>query len=224
MEGRREIEVVTERNAGGGVRTEPRRRDAEVLDAAAKVFHEHGYADASVRDVADELGILKGSLYHYIDSKEDLLFRLLMEVHAKVAEIRAAVEAEADLTPIQRLHRYVFRHVIYTAEHLPRVSVYHHDVEQLSEDRKKKILRERHDHERYVEGLIREAQEAGEAEAGLDPTPNTRFIFGAFIWTYRWYQPAGRLSIETIAQECADFIVRGVGGDPSGVPALADES
>ncbi len=209
---------------GRSARTEPRRRDAEVLDAAAKVFHEHGYADASVRDVADELGILKGSLYHYIDSKEDLLFRLLIEVHAKVAEIREDVEGEEGLTAIQRLHRYVFRHVIYTAEHLPRVSVYHHDIEHLSEDRRKEILSERHDHERYVEGLIREAQKAGEADPKLDPTPNTRFIFGAFIWTYRWYQPAGRLPIEEIAQECADFVVRGVGGDPAGVPALPDAS
>lgn len=224
MVGQTEGEFEVARNGGGGARTEPRRRDAEVLDAAAKVFHEHGYADASVRDVADELGILKGSLYHYIDSKEDLLFRLLIEVHAKVAEIREAVEAEPGLTAIQRLHRYVFRHVVYTAEHLERVTVYHHDIEHLSEDRRNEILGERHDHERYVESLIRDAQQGGEADASLDPTPNTRFIFGAFIWTYRWYQPAGRLPIEEIAKECADFVVRGIGGDPASVPPPPETS
>jgi TetR/AcrR family transcriptional regulator, cholesterol catabolism regulator len=46
-----------------------KRRDQEVIDAAAKVFYERGFADASVQDVADELGILKGSLYHYIETK-----------------------------------------------------------------------------------------------------------------------------------------------------------
>src|SRR5690242_13433489 len=58
---------------GGGSSASQRRktkkRDREVLDTAARVFYERGYSDASVQDVADELGILKGSLYHYIKTK-----------------------------------------------------------------------------------------------------------------------------------------------------------
>src|ERR1700744_339601 len=69
------------------------RREREVLDAATKVFSSRGYADASVQDIADELGILKGSLYHYIDSKEDLLFRLLEETHDEVQTIMDEVAA-----------------------------------------------------------------------------------------------------------------------------------
>lgn len=77
----------------------PRKRDREVVDAAARVFYRKGYADATVQDVADELGILKGSLYHYIDTKEDLLYRLFEEVHADVEQIREEVAA-ADAEPI----------------------------------------------------------------------------------------------------------------------------
>ncbi len=55
---------------------------------------ERGYADASVQDIADELGILKGSLYHYIDTKEDLLFRLLSETHDDVHGILDEVAGE----------------------------------------------------------------------------------------------------------------------------------
>ncbi len=46
-----------------------RRRD-EVLDAAASVFAEKGFHDATTRDIADRLGLLPGSLYYYFDSKE----------------------------------------------------------------------------------------------------------------------------------------------------------
>ena len=49
-----------------------RARDREVIEAAVKIFWEKGYANASVQDVADALGMLKGSLYYYIDSKERL--------------------------------------------------------------------------------------------------------------------------------------------------------
>ena len=93
------------RGAGenGGTRT-PKRRDREVIDAAAKVFYRRGYADASVQDIADELGILKGSLYHYIDTKEDLLFRLLSETHDDVHAILDEVAEMPDLEPLERLH------------------------------------------------------------------------------------------------------------------------
>ena len=80
-----------------------RRRDQEVLAAAAKVFHEHGYAEATVQDVAHRAGILKGSLYHYIDTKEDLLFRLLMEIHDGGYTILEEVSAASGLGPLARV-------------------------------------------------------------------------------------------------------------------------
>src|SRR3978361_1430139 len=58
-----------------GVR-QRRNRSPDVLEAAIRVFHKKGYASASIQDVAEEVGVLKGSLYHYIDSKEDLLARI----------------------------------------------------------------------------------------------------------------------------------------------------
>src|SRR5829696_10388529 len=83
-----------------------KKRDREVLEAAARVFYERGYSDASVQDVADELGILKGSLYHYIDTKEDLLFRLLQETHDEIYKILEEVSAMEDLPPLERLEIY----------------------------------------------------------------------------------------------------------------------
>ena len=51
-------------------------REEEILAAAARIFREKGYHGASVRDIAESVGLLKGSLYHYIRSKEELLARL----------------------------------------------------------------------------------------------------------------------------------------------------
>src|SRR5690348_10020612 len=73
----------------------------EVLSVAAEVFGEKGYRAATLRDIASRLGMLKGSLYYYIDSKEDLLFEILRRSHlrgvefvAETADIRAAAPAE----------------------------------------------------------------------------------------------------------------------------------
>ncbi|MHB1539615.1 MAG: TetR/AcrR family transcriptional regulator [Solirubrobacteraceae bacterium] len=198
--------------AGNGRRPVRRRREHEVMEAATKVFYERGYADASVQDVADELGILKGSLYHYIDTKEDLLYRLLAELHEEVEKILEHVAAEEGLDPLQRLALYVRRQVQFNAKDLPRVSVYYNDVDRLSEERRRDIFARRKVHERFVTELIEEAQRAGHADASLDARVLSNCIFGTLIWTYKWYHPGGKVSLEKLATVCSEFVLRGVIG------------
>src|SRR3954463_11841233 len=102
-------------SAGGRARGR-KRRDEEVLDAAARVFARRGYSDASVQDVADELGILKGSLYHYISTKEDLLFWLLEGVQADFDAVLAEVSDTEGLSPVDQLALYVRSHVAYNLD------------------------------------------------------------------------------------------------------------
>ena len=183
-----------------------------MLEAAGKVFAEKGYSEASVQDVADALGILKGSLYHYIETKEDLLFWLLEEVHRDVQEILDQIAADEDLDPLQRLQAYVRGQVEYNLGNLQRISIYYHDMDRLSADRLKQILDQRHAHERFVNKLIREAQDQGMADPSLDARVLTNCLFGTVIWTYRWYRPNGKISRERIADLCADFALNGIVG------------
>jgi TetR/AcrR family transcriptional regulator, cholesterol catabolism regulator len=189
-----------------------KRRDREVVDVAAQIFYERGFADASVQDVADALGILKGSLYHYIETKEDLLFRILEELHDDIQEILEEVAAVEGLQPLERLALYVRRQVEFNLENLPRVAVYYNDVERLSEERRVEILGRRKLHERFVTDLIREAQKRGAASPDLDAKLLSNFIHGAVIWTYQWARPGGRHSRDKIANTCAEFVLNGVVG------------
>src|SRR3954468_1662188 len=167
----------------------PKKRDREVLDAAARVFYERGYSDASVQDVADELGILKGSLYHYIDTKEDLLFRLCEGVHRDVQALLEEVRATEGLSALERLRLFVHRQVEYNLDHLPEISVYHHDADRLEGDRKAEVIAMRRENTAFVTGLIKEAQAAGDADRTLDARLAANCLFATVIWTYRWYRP-----------------------------------
>src|SRR4051794_26547784 len=84
--------AVAPRGAAQGAREE------EILAAAARIFREKGYHGASVRDIAESVGLLKGSLYHYIRSKEELLARLFDgALEGTVRELDAI--ASGDATP-----------------------------------------------------------------------------------------------------------------------------
>src|SRR5262245_1297495 len=82
-------------------------RRQEIIDAAAEVFHRKGYSDASIQDIADEVGLLKGSLYHYIEAKEDLLFAVLSGVYELARQNIDHVRAMDELRPIERLRAYI---------------------------------------------------------------------------------------------------------------------
>jgi AcrR family transcriptional regulator len=201
-----------QRRSAGKNRGNGARRDQEVLDAATKVFHSRGYADASVQHIADELGILKGSLYHYIDSKEDLLFRLLDETHNEVQAILDEVAAMDGMPPLDRLREYIMRQVEYTSRNLAKMAIYYPDADQLSAARRKEIYRKRRVHEQFVASLISEAQERGEVDQAVDAHLSTDYLFGSMIWVYRWYKPNGKLRPADLATTCADFIMNGVTG------------
>jgi AcrR family transcriptional regulator len=198
-------------------RPRARRRDADVLAAATKVFYDRGYEGASVQDVADELGILKGSLYHYIRTKEDLLFRLFEDVHEQVDAILDALEAEDIEDPLNRLSEYVRRQVDYNLANLERIAIYYHDMGSLTGARFDEVSKARRRHDRFVTRCIREAQQAGLTDPDLDPRVLSPCIFASIIWTYRWYKPNGRLSRAKVAETVADFALRGVSGSVSGV-------
>lgn len=198
--------------AGNGRRVRQNsKRTQEVIDAATEIFRRQGYADTSVQDIADGLGILKGSLYYYIDTKEDLLFNVLADVHAGALVFIDEVR-QAEGTPLERLSLYVQRHVEYNAENFAKVVVYYHDFDRLSAPRRKTLTKERSNWQRLVADLLNEAKDAGEISADLDVPLATNFIFGAANWVYTWYQPRGGASPQELGQLWADLLIKGLAG------------
>jgi len=191
-----------------------RQREAEVLEAAATIFYERGYASATVQDVADAMGILKGSLYYYIDSKEDLLYRLMTEIHDGVDEALAATLAAEGLSAAERLELYVRTEVEYNARNLTKVSVYFHEMDQLSPTRHKEIVGRRRVHEDQVTALIQQAQADGDADPDIDARLLSNCLFATVIWMYRWYRPGRQISVKSVADVCAHFVRYGVGVKP----------
>jgi TetR/AcrR family transcriptional regulator, cholesterol catabolism regulator len=192
------------------------------MAAAARVFAERGYADATVQDVADELGILKGSLYHYIRTKEDLLFRLYEDVHGDVDAILERAAATGDDTPpLDQLDAYVTEVVAYSAANLPQLTAYHHELERLGPDRRETVRAWQRPHVDFVTGLIAEAQRRGEADASQDPAVLANLVLAATIWMHRWYRPSGRVTPAQIAEHCAAYARLGVRGAAGREPRIA---
>jgi AcrR family transcriptional regulator len=197
----------TERTVG---ERKPRQeRWAELLDVAAAVFHERGYDGASLQDIADRLGMLKGSLYYYIHNKEDLLFEVISAVHSTgLAVVQAAADTSGD--PLERLERVIVAHVEHTCRNLVPTAVFLHELASLPEDRRNEAVGKGHVYQGVFLGIIEEAQEAGLLRRDVDPLLATLSILGSANWVYRWFRPRGQFSAARIGAQFADFAIGGI--------------
>jgi len=204
---------VSTNPAAGRVSGRPnaKKRLRAITDVAAEIFHRHGYSETSVDAIAKAVGILKGSLYYYIDSKEDLLFLVLSEVHDGATEIVERVGA-LNVPAIDKLRAYIREHVEYNTRNITKIAVFYHDYRSLSSPRLQQIIERRKFFERFVQGLIQEAQAEGDIDPAIDAKMASYALFGMMNWVYHWYRPTGSWTPEQIGELYAELAIRGLTG------------
>jgi AcrR family transcriptional regulator len=164
-------------------------RRTEIVDAAARLFFTRGYGGTSVQDVADEVGILKGSLYHHIDAKDDLLVAVIDEVHdAAMARLAAAESREGSV--VDRLVWFLRDHTAYNCRHVERIGVYFRAVAHLTGDRRARVAADRRTYDRHVRSMIEAGRASGEIPTTVDPRLTANALLGMTNWVYQWFDPA----------------------------------
>lgn len=183
---------------GPGSLNGKRARDREVIEAAVKIFWEKGYANASVQDVADALGMLKGSLYYYIDSKERLLEKIFEDSHAELSKIAEAATATSG-SAADRTARFLYDYALWTLTHLERAGLYAREWRYASATLKTSLAEQQRFYDRTLRGLLVEGQEEGTISPDVDPRAASLFIWAAFTGLPDWYRPATRAEARTIS-------------------------
>lgn len=184
------------------------RRD-EVIEVAGRVFFTKGYEAATIQDIADELGILKGSLYYYISTKEDVLFEIIQSYHDETRTYFDEIAASKE-PAVERLRRLIETETAHTAHHLMKSSLFFTEWRSLSAERRASIIAERDRHDRFVHDCIVEAQKLGEFRPEINPHLAALGLLGMVNSVYRWYDPKGPNTAEEIGRAFADLIIGGL--------------
>jgi TetR/AcrR family transcriptional regulator, cholesterol catabolism regulator len=186
------------------LRQQARRR--EVLDAAVAVFSERGYRASAMSDVAEELGMGKASLYHYVSSKEEILVELYEDV-LRENVIAARRIAESDRSARQALHDLIADRAAYTCRNRALLQVFFEEEAELPARQQARLLTVRHEYEQTLLDLLHRGAEAGEFALPTSPAIFVNTALGAANWTYKWYSPAGPLPPEDLGAEIATLVL-----------------
>jgi AcrR family transcriptional regulator len=167
-----------------------------LLDVAVDVFIERGFEATSMEELAARLGVTKSAIYHHVRSKGELL-RLALD---RALDALFAVTEEPGATTgraIDRLEHVVRGSVRVLAAELPFVTLLlrvrgNSEVERAA-------LQRRRQFDRFVTGLVREAETDGDVRPDVDPAVTSRLLFGTVNSLTEWYRTDGGLTPDDLA-------------------------
>lgn len=187
-------------------RPTPSQAKRRILDAAARLFRTRGFARSTVRELAEEVGILSGSLFHHFKSKDEILFAVMEEVIIDMDACLADRLAMARNSE-ERIRTLIRNQLEFThGLRADATAVLVHEWNALSSEGQTVLLeRRRRYFDRWHE-VFAEARTQG--LIGVDPTVLQQLLHGAVVWTGYWYDPNGEMDLAGLEDAALSLVLK----------------
>ena len=180
------------------------RREA-IVEKAAHLFASTGFMGASVSDLAGACKTSKSLIYHYYPSKEDILYAVMASHVDQLNEDVAKVMAR-DAPATELLREMVHAFMNHYLDAADRQKVLLNELDRLPADKRQAIVAKQR---RIIDAV---ARLIGEADTTLAADPNrvrvqTMLLFGMINWTHTWFNPAGPVSADQLADMAVELVL-----------------
>jgi len=180
-----------------------------LLDAAAQLFVDQGYAGTTLRQIASAAGIKAGSIYHHFDSKDELFIAVLHDgIIVMLDAFETSCSALDAADPIDRqLLAHVHAHLSAVFENGPYTTAHVAAFFTAPDDVRRQVVPQRDLYEQRWNDLFKR----------LLPTLSSKdrqlrrlFLFGVMNASAEWFDRNGALSVEQLATAITDQFLNGV--------------
>ena len=182
-----------------------------VLDSAAKIFRDNGYAGTTMRAIAEGAALKAGSIYYHYKSKDELITAMLdLGMSSVIVAVKQALsQLPAEATAHERIRTAVYAHLSAIIEYGDYTLAARRVFGQVPEELRVKDMRLRDQYAAMWQEILVAARTRGELRATANLSLSRLFILGALNWTAEWYKPGGR-TIEEVSYEFATIILEGL--------------
>ncbi len=188
-----------------------------IFDTAARLFAEKGYGSTSIRDLAQDLGLQKSSLYHHFSSKEDILYKLVGEFMDEALVYVEDLGAQ-DMPPLEKLSAFIRYYTGFYAAEPHRLTVLVNDLEYLSPARQRAVVAKERRYIEAIEVILEELRQTGLMRD--IPAPVAIFaFFGMVHYTPKWYRTKGRIGPQELGRLFEEVFCHGVLAQGEAKPA-----
>jgi len=188
-------------------------RDTNVADdvtrAAVELFAAQGYANTSVQQIVEAAGVTKGAMYHYFESKDDLLFaiyeRMLSLQKSRLDEIVLRGGATSDVL------RAVCVDVVETSiEFLPEGTVFFRSQHMLTKPRQEEVTRRRREYHDAFDAILQRGQDEGLYRSDMPRAVLIAHFFSDIHYLSHWYNREGPEDAAVLAEQITDLFLTGI--------------
>lgn len=183
-------------------------RKQELINTAAQLFKQKGFASTSMRDLAAEIGMEAASLYHHIKSKDELLEVICFDLADKLTTAIAEVN-DIYFNAEDKLRMAIKNHVEILTQNIHFSTVFIQDWRHLTEPKLTEFRALRDAYEQGMRVIVQEGKNEDIFD-DVDEKFAALTILSTLNWINEWYNPAGKMNAEQIAQKLSDFILGGL--------------
>jgi TetR/AcrR family transcriptional regulator, cholesterol catabolism regulator len=193
--------------ADGAELTPPDRRDV-ILAVAGRLFAERGFFNTTIRNIADEIGIKSGSLYHHFTSKDEMVDEIISGYNRDL--VARSIDAVEGVKPLEGLRRLV-RTVFYMIENnRAAAAILRNDGVHLRQLARFAYLDEVAEQIRRIWlGVIEEGKTEGQVRSDVDSDVIYRFILDSIS---NWNSPRGAVGLAEMSEFYIGLIFEGLSG------------
>jgi AcrR family transcriptional regulator len=181
-----------------------------ILDRAADLFARQGVAATTVREIADAVGILSGSLYHHFASKDDIVDAIvgsfMSDLVARYDEVQRSSQDPAD-----KLKGLVAASLVTVQAHPHATEIYQKDARYLSQSGKAPVAENARLIRRAWIGVLEEGVAAGQIRSDVPVTVIYPLLRDGLWLTARWFKPTRSYGYDELAQDYLKVFVEGIG-------------
>ncbi len=177
-----------------------------VLQAAAKLFSERGYAATTIDAITDELSASKRAIYDHFTGKAEILVEICEQAVRFSVDLAERVARDPG-DPVARLRLLAHDFTGIVIDNQDYIAISSREMKFLPEESRRRILRMQERFDRILGSILAEGVARGCFELA-DPAMTALAISGMIIWVHRWYRAGGRLSRQEIAEAMAETALR----------------
>jgi AcrR family transcriptional regulator len=185
---------------------------SDIISAAAQIFRQKGYQAASMQDIAEAVHLQKASLYHHVQSKQEILLTILNQALDLLIEDMQAVMA-AELPADERLRQAIRAYIGRIAGEADLAAVLLLEYRSLEPGLRRRHIRRRDRYEDLWRDLVRQGVESGNFRQ-VDEKFTTFALLGIQNWMITWFRQGGGKNPDDLADFFADLILRGLESRP----------
>ena len=179
-----------------------------IIDKATRLFMEKGFGSASMRDIAEHVGVEAASLYNHIQSKSEILQDICFKVANQFIQNLEQVEASST-SALEKMETLIRFHIRMMLQQYESIYISDHEWRHLPEPYLSNFLNQRRHYRKRLASIIEQGMQTGQMKE-IEPYVAVLTILSAISGIESWHRSRKNITEDVLEENMVKFLIEGL--------------